>query len=592
MIKKLLFFCILLLSPFIVLAYPLGDVNGNNKVDNMDYVLIRNHIRKTSILAGDSLKRADVNSDNKINNMDYVLIRNIIAGKDVSVVTPTAKPKETATPTPTPTANPKKYTVSFIGGDIIKTGYEGNEVLIKGGKVSTHSSLILYNKKLNLSKNQKYAVSFDYQTRGGKNKFDVDIYPDKINQSYPKKSTTIQVNLEATNKSQNYVWIFASNDSKIAGDDVTLRFFDDIRGSSEKDISITNILMSKVTTKEYIDGDTLGTLDAPKRTGYKFLGWYTSPTGGEKVTKKTTVTKNMTLYARWGGYYEHVFIIGIDGLGDTYRPDKQKSEPNNKVDAKNFRRIFGDYAYRYDANTENITISAQNWTSIFTGVTCESHGITNSIAASETRDSSTDYPTIFYYVKKQMPNAKMTSIVNWNPINHGIIETDVGVDKIHPSDDVKVTNKVVSYVKNNKNDMPTLMFVHLCDVDHAAHATQGTCATCGGYSQKYYDQAQVSDTQLGKMYDAIDSIGLMDKSLFIVVADHGEAITSHGSPKGPRRDPEEDHVVVAVRGYTVNKMTLPTTTHNRDVSAIVLYALGIDKPENFISTVPAGLFKK
>ena len=84
----------------------------------------------------------------------------------------------------------------------------------------------------------------------------------------------------------------------------------------------------------------------------------------------------------------------------------------------------------------------------------------------------------------------------------------------------------------------------------------------------------------------------MENSLFITVADHGESQVSHGTKKSSSRDPEEDHVVVAVRGYTVNKMTLPASIHNRDVSAIVLYALGIDKPEHFISSVPSGLFKE
>ncbi|MDR0883293.1 MAG: InlB B-repeat-containing protein [Oscillospiraceae bacterium] len=40
---------------------------------------------------------------------------------------------------------------------------------------------------------------------------------------------------------------------------------------------------------------------APKRTGYKFAGWYTAKTGGTKVTASTVVklTKNQTLYAHW-----------------------------------------------------------------------------------------------------------------------------------------------------------------------------------------------------------------------------------------------------------------------------------------------------
>lgn len=44
-----------------------------------------------------------------------------------------------------------------------------------------------------------------------------------------------------------------------------------------------------------------GTLAIPTRTGYKFEGWYTSRTGGTKVTESTThnTETNITLYAQW-----------------------------------------------------------------------------------------------------------------------------------------------------------------------------------------------------------------------------------------------------------------------------------------------------
>jgi uncharacterized repeat protein (TIGR02543 family) len=43
----------------------------------------------------------------------------------------------------------------------------------------------------------------------------------------------------------------------------------------------------------------LGKLSVPKRTGYSFQGWYTSKSGGKKVTSATRVTKAVTLYAHW-----------------------------------------------------------------------------------------------------------------------------------------------------------------------------------------------------------------------------------------------------------------------------------------------------
>lgn len=48
-------------------------------------------------------------------------------------------------------------------------------------------------------------------------------------------------------------------------------------------------------------GEPYGNLPIPTRSGYKFLGWYTSTAGGEKVLPTTVVTKeeDHVLYARW-----------------------------------------------------------------------------------------------------------------------------------------------------------------------------------------------------------------------------------------------------------------------------------------------------
>ena len=46
-------------------------------------------------------------------------------------------------------------------------------------------------------------------------------------------------------------------------------------------------------------GTALGTLPTPTQTGYTFLGWYTTATGGTQVTALTMVTANVTYYAHW-----------------------------------------------------------------------------------------------------------------------------------------------------------------------------------------------------------------------------------------------------------------------------------------------------
>ena len=55
------------------------------------------------------------------------------------------------------------------------------------------------------------------------------------------------------------------------------------------------------TSKQVTRDKTYGTLPTPKRSGYKFLGWYTKKSGGTKITSSTkvTLTKKQTLYAHW-----------------------------------------------------------------------------------------------------------------------------------------------------------------------------------------------------------------------------------------------------------------------------------------------------
>ena len=60
----------------------------------------------------------------------------------------------------------------------------------------------------------------------------------------------------------------------------------------------------QVSTKNYTAtyGSKYNFLPTPTRTGgYKFVGWYTEPTGGTKITSDTTVTtaKTHVLYAHW-----------------------------------------------------------------------------------------------------------------------------------------------------------------------------------------------------------------------------------------------------------------------------------------------------
>lgn len=46
-------------------------------------------------------------------------------------------------------------------------------------------------------------------------------------------------------------------------------------------------------------GVNVGTMEAPQRPGYTFLGWFTEETGGQKITEDYIPEGNITVYAHW-----------------------------------------------------------------------------------------------------------------------------------------------------------------------------------------------------------------------------------------------------------------------------------------------------
>lgn len=76
------------------------------------------------------------------------------------------------------------------------------------------------------------------------------------------------------------------------------------------------------STKTVTYGSTYGTLPTPTRTGYTFLGWYTSSSGGSQVTSSTTVStaSNHTLYAHWSPF---AYTITYNANGGSGAPSSQ-----------------------------------------------------------------------------------------------------------------------------------------------------------------------------------------------------------------------------------------------------------------------------
>ena len=261
--------------------------------------------------------------------------------------------------------------------------------------------------------------------------------------------------------------------------------------------------------------------------------------------------------------YDYVVVIGLDGAGNAIRD----------VDSPRFDEIFADGAVTYGAQSVTPTISAQNWGSMLHGVLPAQHKLTNEIAASQTYPDDSKYPSIFRIAREQIPDADLVSFTRSPSINYGIIERGIGVRKISDTDDNLV--EYASYYVSRH--VPTLLFLHLEDPDIKGHAV-------GYWTEAYYETIRKADSQIGAVYDAYAEAGVLDRTLFLVVADHGGIGTKHGGTT-----PEEQNVVFAAAGHTV-KPGIPGEMDNRAVAAIIARALDLVPPDTWTATVPEDLF--
>ncbi len=265
--------------------------------------------------------------------------------------------------------------------------------------------------------------------------------------------------------------------------------------------------------------------------------------------------------------YEHVIVIGVDGMGCF----------NNFTHTPNMDRIFAHGAVTDKGLSMVPTISAQNWGGMLLGCDPIVHGLTNSHVESNLYTND-NLPSLFRRIRQAYPDDVLASYCNWNPINHGIIEHNLGVAFETADDDDVLTERIIEKI----SDKPTFFFIQLDNTDGAGHRH--------GYGEEgHLASIRKADEQIGRIYDEYVRLGINDDTLFIVTADHGGFRKSHGGYSAG-----EKYVYFAAVGKNVSKGRVKCF-YTKDISSIVLYALGIDLPGytdgNYTSQVPEGLFE-
>ena len=265
--------------------------------------------------------------------------------------------------------------------------------------------------------------------------------------------------------------------------------------------------------------------------------------------------------------YQHVVVVGVDGAGGYFK----------QADTPHFDRIFQNGAVTYRALASNPTISAECWGSMLLGVGPEIHGLTNEIVSNQPYPSDSPFPSLFRRIREAMPEAVLGSFCDWDPITAGIVEHGLGVSH-DTAPDTELCPVICDYIRAQR---PTFLFIQFDSVDGAGHHY--------GYGTKpYLQRIHAVDQLIADVWQAVCDAGIADETLFTVIADHGGHGTGHGG-----WTQEEKLVTFAAAGKTVCRGE-PADMNIRDLAAIVLYALGLDRPaldeRGWTAQVPTGLF--
>lgn len=271
---------------------------------------------------------------------------------------------------------------------------------------------------------------------------------------------------------------------------------------------------------------------------------------------------------------EHIIVIGVDGLS----PDGVRKAPTPVMDS-----LISAGAVKWKARTVLTSASSQNWASMLMGAGPEIHGIINNdweIHNHELppviQEKDGRFPTIFSILRAQRPGAETGSVYHWPGFGRLYQTEAVTFDQRRTTED-STTAAFCDYIRDKK---PVLGFMHLDHVDHAGHQL-------GHGTEGYYQAVTKADSLIGKVLSAIAAAGIADKTLVMVVSDHGGVGKGHGGFV-----PEETEVPYIMAGAGIKQgYEIQQQVVAYDYAATIAFALGVTPPYEWTGRPVKAAFK-
>lgn len=218
------------------------------------------------------------------------------------------------------------------------------------------------------------------------------------------------------------------------------------------------------------------------------------------------------------GLTNKILIIGIDGT----MPSALAVARTPNLDAL---KSAGCYSTRVVSHP--VTHSAAAWSSMFTGVWGDKHGV-NDPGNSFAGNQFTNYPSFYKRIEAANSNLNTLAFARWAPMLTAVPDADV---KIAFNSDDEVTAETCRRLTNSN---PDVFWMLLLDVDSAGHASGW-----GPTVSNYVRAIENSDARVGQIIGALTNRVTYTNEdwLVIVTTDHGE----HDQP-----DPERSRITFVI----------------------------------------------
>jgi hypothetical protein len=266
-------------------------------------------------------------------------------------------------------------------------------------------------------------------------------------------------------------------------------------------------------------------------------------------------------------------VIGVDGLS---------VDGVVTANAPHLRELIGRSAWTLTARGVMPTLSSPNWASMIDGAGPEQHGITSNGILRKLveiqpvyRDSEGMFPTIFQVLRTQQPSSRIAIFHDW-PGFALLVEKRAPDVMQHENGAAKTTETAVSYWKRNH---PTLMFVHLDNVDHTGHSE-------GWATPAYYRAVEDADRYIGDILNMLRDEAALDSTFVLISSDHGGKGRGHG-----KNSLEEIQIpwILSGPGIAAGKLTAPVYTF--DTAATMAWIFGLTAPECWIGRPVLAAFR-